>query len=63
MLGYTNNIFSSDSVVLIPEAVFAMTVEPPGRPKLKTLYTSGAVAVTSDGTRLVTCVEEDILLK
>jgi hypothetical protein len=26
------------------------------------LYTSGAVAVTSDGTRLVTCVEEDILL-
>ena len=26
------------------------------------LYTSGAVAITSDGTRLVTCVEEDILL-
>ena len=26
------------------------------------LYTSGAVAITSDGMRLVTCVEEDILL-
>ncbi|KAH9486256.1 Transducin beta-like protein 3 [Psilocybe cubensis] len=43
-----------------------------GRPKLKTafkkartiapLYTSGAVAITLDGTRLVTCVAEDILL-
>ncbi|KAF4611752.1 hypothetical protein D9613_004247 [Agrocybe pediades] len=42
------------------------------RPKLKTafkkartiapLYTSGAVAITSDGTKLVTCVAEDILL-
>ncbi|PPQ79398.1 hypothetical protein CVT25_002668 [Psilocybe cyanescens] len=45
---------------------------PTGRPKLKTafkkartiapLYTSGAVAITLDGTRLVTCVAEDILL-
>ncbi|KDR85754.1 hypothetical protein GALMADRAFT_132409 [Galerina marginata CBS 339.88] len=43
-----------------------------GRPKLKTafkkartiapLYTSGAVAITLDGTRLVTCVAEEILL-
>ncbi|CAA7264845.1 unnamed protein product [Cyclocybe aegerita] len=43
-----------------------------GRPKLKTafrkartiapLYTSGAVAITADGSRLVTCVAEDILL-
>ncbi|KAF8204036.1 U3 small nucleolar RNA-associated protein [Pholiota molesta] len=49
-----------------------MAVPQPVRPKLKTafkkartvapLYTSGAVAVTSDGTRLVTCVAEDILL-
>ncbi|GLB35811.1 putative utp13 specific WD40 associated domain [Lyophyllum shimeji] len=48
-----------------------MTV-PLGRPKLKTafknarsvrpLYTSGPVAITLDGNRIVTCVSEDILL-
>ncbi|KAF8971741.1 U3 small nucleolar RNA-associated protein [Flammula alnicola] len=49
-----------------------MAVHAAVRPKLKTsfkkartiapLYTSGAVAITSDGTRLVSCVAEDILL-
>ncbi|KAF5385333.1 hypothetical protein D9615_001198 [Tricholomella constricta] len=48
-----------------------MTV-PVGRPNLKTafknarsirpLYTSGPVAITLDGNRIVTCVSEDILL-
>ncbi|KAF8167340.1 WD40 repeat-like protein [Crassisporium funariophilum] len=49
-----------------------MPVPTPVRSKLKTafknartiapLYTSGPVAITSDGTRLITCVAEDILL-
>ncbi|KAF8910158.1 WD40-repeat-containing domain protein [Gymnopilus junonius] len=49
-----------------------MAVPTTGRPKLKTafkkartiapLYTGGAIAITLDGTRLVSCVAEDILM-
>ncbi|KAF9531950.1 U3 small nucleolar RNA-associated protein [Crepidotus variabilis] len=49
-----------------------MAIPPPSRPKLKTafkkartiapLYTSGGVATSHEGKRIVTCVGEDILL-